>query len=179
MPIQARWLIPEGNAQEAEALAAALGIRLPAARVLLARELGDPDAARRFLQPSLADLHPPGSLRGMSEAVERLRRAISGGEQILIYGDYDVDGTTSVVILKKAIEMAGGAASFFVPHRLRDGYGMRADVVEKAAVEGIKLIVSVDTGIRAAEVVRRANDLSIRSEEHTSELQSLRHLVCR
>src|ERR1035437_7944251 len=75
MPIQARWLIPEGNAQEAEALAAALGIRLPAARVLLARELGDPDAARRFLQPSLADLHPPGSLRGMSEAVERLRRA--------------------------------------------------------------------------------------------------------
>ena len=161
MPIQARWLIPEGNAQEAEALAAALGIRLPAARVLLARELGDPDAARRFLQPSLADLHPPGSLRGMSEAVERLRRAISGGEQILIYGDYDVDGTTSVVILKKAIEMAGGAASFFVPHRLRDGYGMRADVVEKAAVEGIKLIVSVDTGIRAAEVVRRANELSI------------------
>src|ERR1022692_1005505 len=161
MPIQARWLIPEGNAQEAEALAAALGIRLPAARVLLARELGDPDAARRFLQPSLADLHPPGSLRGMSEAVERLRRAISGGGQILIYGDYDVDGSTSVVILKKAIEMAGGAASFFVPHRLRDGYGMRADVVEKAAVEGIKLIVSVDTGIRAAEVVRRANELSI------------------
>src|ERR1035438_6454463 len=89
MPIQARWLIPEGNAQEAEALAAALGIRLPAARVLLARELGDPDAARRFLRPSLADLHPPGSLRGMSEAVERLRRAISGGEQILIYGDYE------------------------------------------------------------------------------------------
>jgi single-stranded-DNA-specific exonuclease len=161
MPIQARWLIPEGNAQQAQALAAALGIGLPAARVLLARELGDPEAARRFLHPSLADLHPPGALRGMPEAVERLRRAISGGERILIYGDYDVDGTTSVVILKKAIEMAGGTASFFIPHRLRDGYGMRADAVEKAAAEGIKLIISVDTGIRAAEVVRRANELSI------------------
>ena len=161
MPIQARWLIPDGNPQEAQALAAALGIRLPAARVLLARELGDPGAARRFLKPSLADLHAPGALRGMPEAVARLRRAISGGERILIYGDYDVDGTTSVVILKKAIEMAGGEASFFVPHRLRDGYGMRADVVEKAAAEGIKVIVSVDTGIRAAEVVRRANELSI------------------
>src|ERR1035441_10819677 len=95
MPIQARWLIPEGNAQEAEALAAALGIRLPAARVLLARELGDPDAARRFLQPSLADLHPPGSLRGMSEAVERLRRGLSGGEQGPGYGEYDGGGTTT------------------------------------------------------------------------------------
>jgi single-stranded-DNA-specific exonuclease len=159
--MQARWLIPEGNPQEVQALAAALGIRLPAARVLIARELGNPEAARRFLNPSLADLHPPGALRGMQEAVARLRRAIAGGEQILIYGDYDVDGTTSVVILKKAIEMAGGKASFFVPHRLRDGYGMRTDVVEKAAAEGVKLIVSVDTGIRAAEVVRRANELAI------------------
>jgi single-stranded-DNA-specific exonuclease len=161
MPIQARWLLPHRVPEQAERLAAALGIRLPAARVLIARELADPEAARRFLAPSLADLHPPGALRGMSEAVARLRQAISAGEHILIYGDYDVDGTTSVVILKKAIEMAGGKASFFVPHRLRDGYGMRADAVEKAAAEGIKLIVSVDTGIRAAEVVRHATSLSI------------------
>ena len=161
MPIPARWLIPEINSQEAEALAAALRIGLPVARVLLAREIRDADSARRFLRPSLDDLHEPGKLRGMSEAVERLGRAVRSGEKILIYGDYDVDGTTSVVILKKAIEMAGGTASFFVPHRLRDGYGMRSEVVEKAAAEGIKLIISVDTGIRAAEVVRRANELAI------------------
>jgi single-stranded-DNA-specific exonuclease len=161
MPIPARWLIPEVSAQEVEALAAALRIGPPAARVLLARDVRDPDAARRFLRPSLDDLHPPAALRGMSEAVERLRRAISSGEKILIYGDYDVDGTTSVVILTKAIEMAGGAASFFVPHRLRDGYGMRSEVVEKAAAEGVRLIISVDTGIRAAEVVRRASELAI------------------
>ncbi|MGA2594025.1 MAG: DHH family phosphoesterase, partial [Bryobacteraceae bacterium] len=161
MPIPARWLIPEVSAQEVEALAVALRIEPPAARVLLAREVRNPDAARRFLRPSLDDLHPPAALRGMSEAVERLRRAIQSGEKILIYGDYDVDGTTSVVILTKAIEMAGGAASFFVPHRLRDGYGMRSEVVEKAAAEGVRLIISVDTGIRAAEVVRRASELAI------------------
>lgn len=161
MPIPARWLIPESNPPEAVALAAALRIGLPAARVLLARDLRDPESARQFLRPSLAGLHPPTDLRGMREAVQRLGRAIAGRERILIYGDYDVDGTTSVVILKKAIELAGGAASFFVPHRLRDGYGMRCDVVEQAAAEGVTLIVSVDTGIRAAEVVRRANELSI------------------
>src|ERR1700686_4763494 len=111
MPITARWQIAEANSQEAEALAAALRIGLPAARVLCARDLSDPHAARRFLRPSLDDLHAPCELRGMPAAVERLRRAIAAGERVLIYGDYDVDGTTSVVILKKAIEMAGGIAS--------------------------------------------------------------------
>jgi len=93
--------------------------------------------------------------------VERLERAIRAGEKILIYGDYDVDGTTSVVILTKAIEIAGGAATYHIPHRLKDGYGMRSEVVEAAAASGVKLIVSVDTGIRAAEVVGRANELGI------------------
>lgn len=161
MPIPGRWLIPEVDPRDAASLSEALHIGLPAARVLIARELRDPETARRFLFPSLADLHEPAALRGMAEAVERLRRAIRNHEKILIYGDYDVDGTTSVVILTKAIELAGGSASFFVPHRLRDGYGMRSEVVEEAAAAGVKLIISVDTGIRAAEVVRRANELAI------------------
>jgi single-stranded-DNA-specific exonuclease len=93
--------------------------------------------------------------------VERLRRAIEQREKILIYGDYDVDGTISVVILKKAIELAGGEANFHVPHRLREGYGMRADVVERAAGSGVRLIVSVDTGIRASEVVKGARERGI------------------
>jgi single-stranded-DNA-specific exonuclease len=100
-------------------------------------------------------------MRDMPQAVERLLRAIRGGEKILIYGDYDVDGTSSVVLLTKAIELAGGAAHYHVPHRLKDGYGMRSEVVESAAAQGVKLIVSVDTGIRAAEVVSRANALGI------------------
>jgi single-stranded-DNA-specific exonuclease len=100
-------------------------------------------------------------MRDMPRAVARLREAIRNGQKILIYGDYDVDGTTSVVILTKAIELAGGAASHHVPHRLKDGYGMRPEVVETAAAEGVKLIVSVDTGIRGAEAVRRANELGV------------------
>jgi single-stranded-DNA-specific exonuclease len=97
----------------------------------------------------------------MPEALQRLRAAITAHEKILIYGDYDVDGTVSVVILKKAIELAGGQASFHVPHRLKDGYGMRADVIERAAAMGVRLIISVDTGIRATEVVRGAGELGI------------------
>src|SRR5262249_53549044 len=81
--------------------------------------------------------------------------------RILIYGDYDVDGTTSVIVLNKAIELAGGAALFHVPDRFKEGYGMRAEVVERASAEGVSLIVSVDTGIRAGDVVRRAAALGI------------------
>ncbi len=131
------------------------------ARVLAARGLDQPDIAGRFLRPSLADLHDPYLMAGMDAAVARLRRAIAAKETVLIYGDYDVDGTTSVVILKKAIELAGGVATFHVPHRLREGYGMRSEVIERAAADGVKLIVSVDTGIRALDVVAEARRLGM------------------
>src|SRR5262249_12367769 len=119
------------------------------------------ERAREFLHPDLKSLHDPRLLLDMNAAVDRLCRAIRDGEKILIYGDYDVDGTTSVVILKTAIELAGGISEFDVPHRFKDGYGMRPEVVEEAARAGIRLIVSVDTGIRAAEVVARASELGI------------------
>ncbi|MDR3702129.1 MAG: single-stranded-DNA-specific exonuclease RecJ [Candidatus Sulfopaludibacter sp.] len=155
-----RWVFP-AEAPGVEALAADLGIAPAAAKVLAARGLGDPASARRFLHPSLDDLLDPLALRDMPVAIERIRRAIAGSEKILIYGDYDVDGTTSVVLLSKAIELAGGAADYHVPHRLKDGYGMRPEVVEAMAAGGVKLIVSVDTGIRSAEVVKRARELGI------------------
>jgi single-stranded-DNA-specific exonuclease len=161
MPKPARWVIPTFDPPDIEALRVALRIGSPAAQMLLRRGLRDPACARRFLNPSIAELHDPLEMRDMHGALDRLRRAISGGEQILIYGDYDVDGTASVVLLTKAIELAGGAATFHIPHRLQDGYGMRTEVVEHAAAEGVRLVVSVDTGIRAAEVVARANELGI------------------
>lgn len=144
-----------------ETLQSALRISAPVARILAGRGLSNIEAARGFLSPSLADLHDPMLMRDMAQAVARLLQAIRAGEKILIYGDYDVDGTSAVVLLTKAIELAGGAASYHVPHRLRDGYGMRTEVVEAAAEQGVKLIVSVDTGIRAAEVVAHANKLGI------------------
>ena len=100
-------------------------------------------------------------MAGMEQAVQRLSTAIALQEPILLYGDYDVDGTVSIVVLKKAIEILGGTVDFHVPHRLNEGYGMRADIVERAAMAGVRLIVSVDTGIRAAEVVRQANTLGV------------------
>jgi single-stranded-DNA-specific exonuclease len=157
----AHWILPQAAEEAAAALAAALQIGMPAARVLCARGLSDAEAARAFLSPSFEGLHDPFLMRDMRPAVARLRQAIDRGEKILIYGDYDVDGTTSIVILRKAIELAGGEAGHFIPHRLRDGYGMHAEAIERAAAEGVRLIVSVDTGIRAGEVVRLAAGLGM------------------
>lgn len=97
----------------------------------------------------------------MEMAVGRIRRAIRDRELMEIHGDYDVDGTTSTVILKRAIEMAGGTVDFQIPNRFRDGYGMHAGKVEAAAAKGVKLIISVDTGIRAGAVVARARELGL------------------
>ena len=134
---------------------------MPAARVLWSRGICDPGEASLFLYPTLDQLHDPFRLLGMERAVARLERAIALKERILLYGDYDVDGTTSVVILKKALDLAGAVTEYKVPHRLREGYGMRTGVIEEAAARGVRVVVSVDTGIRAEEVARRAGELGV------------------
>ncbi len=125
------------------------------------RGIVDPDAALHYLAPSLDDLHVPFRMTGMQIAVDRLDAAIERKEGILIYGDYDVDGSTAIVILKTAIELCGGAADFHVPHRIREGYGMKDDVIERAAASGIRLIISVDTGIRAFAAAETAERLGV------------------
>ncbi len=156
-----KWIVAEAEPGSVTKLSAALGISMPAARVLCARGLGDPAAARRFLAPSTADLHDPFLLADMRVAAARLASAIERRESILLYGDYDVDGTSALVVLKKVLDLAGGVATCFVPHRIRDGYGMKSEAVEDAAALGVKLIVSVDTGIRASQVVKHAAALGI------------------
>src|SRR5437870_1557703 len=139
------------------------------ARLLVLRGIVDSESAQRFLVPSLSHLHSPYAMTGMKVAIERLETAIVGKEDVLIYGDYDVDGTTAIVILKTAIELCGGRADFHVPHRIRDGYGMRDDVIERAAAAGVRLIISVDTGIRAfaaAETVQRLGVDLIVTDHH-------------
>ncbi len=137
--------------------------RLPklVATLLAQRDVTSLELAQHFLHAGLADLHDPKRMLGMDTAVERLRRAIANNERILIYGDYDVDGTTAVVVLRTAIELAGGQADFHVPHRIHDGYGMRSDVIERAGKDGVGLIISVDTGIRESAVVDRAREFGI------------------
>ena len=156
-----RWLPPRTDAQAAGRLRQALDIAAPAARVLVHRGYTESPAAAAFLDSPLSALHDPFLLRDMDKAVDRLLQAVQAGEQVLLYGDYDVDGTSSIVILTKALELAGARPQFHVPHRLRDGYGMKAEVVEQASASGIRLVISVDTGVRASEVVRRAADLGV------------------
>jgi single-stranded-DNA-specific exonuclease len=131
------------------------------ARLLVMRGIADVESAHRFLAPALSHLHSPYAMTGMKAATERLAAAIERKERILIYGDYDVDGTTAIVVLKTAIELCGGSASFYVPHRIREGYGMKDEVIERAAAEGVRLIISVDTGIRAFAAGETARRLGI------------------
>jgi single-stranded-DNA-specific exonuclease len=175
-----RWILKTADAATAEAFAAelsaqpSLGLTNPqlaaaVARLLLMRGIAEAEAAEHFLAPSLSHLHSPYLMTGMRPAIDRIEAAIENKESILIYGDYDVDGTTAIVILKTAIELGGGTADFHVPHRIRDGYDMRDDVIERAAAAGIKLIISVDMGIRAfapAETARRLGVDLIVTDHH-------------
>jgi single-stranded-DNA-specific exonuclease len=153
-----RWIHTPQNPEAAAALAAEARLPLVLAELLLARGITDANAAFQFLNPEMSHLHDPLLMLGMQTAVERLELAIEKHEPVLLYGDYDVDGTTAVVLLKTAIEMLGGEVRFHVPHRLREGYGLQSSVLETAYAEGIRLVITVDTGMRAfaeAETARR------------------------
>jgi single-stranded-DNA-specific exonuclease len=131
------------------------------APLLVRRGITDLDSAGNFLSPALSHLHNPERMMGLRAAVDRIDAAIERKKPILIYGDYDVDGTMAVIILKTAIELCGGSADFHVPHRIREGYDMRDDVIERAAASGIRLIVSVDMGIRAFAPAETAQRLGV------------------
>ena len=142
-------------------LASALDLHPTVARLLCARGFGDPEAARTFLSPSLDHLHDPFLLADLSKAVERLERAIALKERIAIHGDYDVDGITSTVILRRALELLGGDVVHFIPERMRDGYGLQPAAIERLRAEGVRLVVSVDCGIRGTDAALRARDLGV------------------
>ncbi len=164
-----KWRAVQFDETQAAALALEISCSPVLARLLVARGITQARAAQEFLHPALAQLHSPLLMAGMAAAVERLEAALDRKEKILIYGDYDVDGTTAIVILKTAIELCGGTADFHVPHRIREGYGMRDEVIERAAAEGVRLIISVDTGIRAfaaAETAKRSGIDLIVTDHH-------------
>jgi single-stranded-DNA-specific exonuclease len=155
------WERRAGEDLAAEALARALRIDPVVARLLCLRGLSDPEAASRFLAPSLDHLHDPLRLADMPTAVDRLLAAIERRERIAIHGDYDVDGVSSTVILRRALELLGADVGHFIPERLRDGYGLQPQAIERLHAEGIRVIVSVDCGIRSLDAARRAGELGI------------------
>jgi len=156
--VSKKWIVREPDTVRAAALANALGVSPIVAGLLVARGYHDSGAAEAFLNPALNQLHDPFLMRGMTEAVNRLLHAIDNHEPVLIYGDYDVDGTTGTAVLLRALRMLGGTAGYHVPHRFTEGYGIQQAGLEKAFNEGYKLVVSVDCGIRAHEPLHWARD---------------------
>lgn len=171
-----RWAPRQADAAAVERLAREAALPATVARLLVARGIDTAPAAHQFLSPSLDQLHSPYLMAGLREAVQRLQAAIERKETVFIYGDYDVDGTTAIVILKTVIQLCGGSADFHVPHRIREGYGMRDEVIEQAAARGIRLIISVDTGIRAfaaAEAAQRCGIDLIVTDHHLPQAEGV------
>jgi single-stranded-DNA-specific exonuclease len=163
-----RWIVREGDEQRSVALARALHVSPVVAALLVARGYGDEQAARRFLRPAHDQLHDPSLMLGMQDAAARLLRAIEAGEKILVYGDYDVDGTTGTVVLRRALQLLGARTGYHIPHRFTEGYGIRQAALEKALDDGYKVVVSVDCGIRAHEPLHwaRAHGLDVIVTDH-------------
>src|SRR5919198_2184821 len=159
--IPLRWDSNTCDETAANILAAAIGIEPAVARLLCQRGISDPGLAERFLNPSLDHLHDPLLLADMRAAVDRILAAIARRERIAIHGDYDVDGITSTVILRRALGLLGADVVHFIPERLKDGYGLQPAAIGRLHAEGVALVVSVDCGIRGAEAARRARELGI------------------
>jgi single-stranded-DNA-specific exonuclease len=159
--IPPRWDLTACDDVASARLADAIGVSPIVARLLCQRGLDDPELASRFLNPALAHLHDPMRLADMRVAVDRILGAIARKERVAIHGDYDVDGITSTVILRRALEMLGADVIHFIPERLKDGYGLQPAAVERLHADGVALIVSVDCGIRGDDAARRARALGV------------------
>jgi len=142
-------------------LSDALQISGVAARLLCIRGISDVDRARRFLSPTLDDLLDPFTLTDMATAVERILSAIALKQRIAIHGDYDVDGITSTVILRRALELIGADVTHFIPERMRDGYGLQPASLDRLHADGVAVVISVDCGIRAIEAADHARRLGL------------------
>ena len=144
-----RWIVRGQDTQRVASLAHVLGVSPTLAALLISRGCSDEQSAQHFLNPSYLQLHDPYLMLGMSKAVPRLQKAIDSGEPILVYGDYDVDGTTGTAVLLRALNLLGARTGFHIPHRFTEGYGIQQAALQNAVAEGYKVVLSVDCGIRA------------------------------
>ena len=155
------WDHLDGGGPAAERLRRELALHPTVARLLVQRGLAEPASARRFLTPSLDDLHDPSRLADLDRAVERLLAAVARREAIAVHGDYDADGVSSTVMLRRVLELLEGDVTHFIPERLREGYGLHAETVERLHAGGVRVIVSVDCGIRSVSAAERARELGV------------------
>src|SRR5882757_2882552 len=165
------WMTPTVEPAAVARLAEHLHCPNAIASLLLSRGISDPAAAQTFLNPTIDDLINPMLMLGMDVAVARIQQAVRSSEPILIYGDYDVDGTTATVLLKTAIERIApkdqpAIVTYHVPHRLREGYGMQTGILGQAAATGVRLVISVDTGIRASAAEAKTLGMDLIVTDH-------------
>ena len=156
-----RWLANRTNAEYLAYLSKAASISPVFAQVLINRGIKTVSDVHDFLHPGLTGLSDPFDLPGMKEAINRIRIARQRGEKVLVHGDYDADGLTATAIMVSALRTAGLDAVYFIPHRMRDGYGFNAAGVEAAQQAGARLIITVDCGIGSFEATERARSLGI------------------
>jgi len=154
------WVLRPEN-EHAKTLAKELGIPLEIAQILINRNISETQDVQRFLFGTLENLHDPFLMKGMREATDRIKKAISAGERILIFGDYDVDGILSVVVLTKALQSLGAEVEYFIPDRLKQGYGMKEKYVDNVLARESSLVISVDCGIKAVDFVSRAKEQGV------------------
>lgn len=159
--IRPSWTVIDSSPERAHALARAVGCSVLVARLLVQRGLEEPEAARRFLEPRLADLEDPLRMAGMAAAVERILAADARGEKITIWGDYDVDGVTSASLLWRFFAQVGIPVDVFVPDRFRDGYGLNGDRLDELAERGTRLVIAVDCGVTSHREIRRARERGV------------------
>lgn len=156
-----RWNILKHEREKLIPLSQSLKISPLIAALLVSRGFETEETASKFLKPSTNDLHEPNLLKDLEKSVKRIFKAIENQEKILIWGDYDVDGTTGTVVLRKALEILGAKTGFHVPHRFTEGYGINIEKLSEAKEKGYTLVISVDTGARAFEPATWAKENGI------------------
>ncbi len=159
--MQKRWKILETDNAKASSLNEALKINFDLCRILVQRGYTTFDETKKYFRPQLSDLHDPWLMKDMEKAVERVRSAINNKEKILVFGDYDVDGTTSVACMYQFLSNIYTEVDFYIPHRYKEGYGISKLGIDFAKENGFTLIISLDCGIKSVDLIAYAKELGI------------------
>lgn len=159
--MQKRWTIQSGNKEQTDHLQKALNIHPVLCKILSQRGIDSFEKAKDFFRPQLTALHDAWLMKDMEKAVDRIVSAINNDEKILVFGDYDVDGTTSVASLYQFLKKLSFNVDFYIPHRYREGYGVSKAGIDFASENRFTLIISLDCGIKSVELIAYAKELNI------------------
>ena len=154
------WNVKKQDLEQVEALSKKFRVSVPLAQMLVAKGI-DESGVDEFLNPDLDKLHDPYDLPDMKRLVDRVLKARENNEKIVIYGDYDVDGITSITVLKKFLSERGLETGYYIPNRLKEGYGLNKEAIQEIIEQKYTLMITVDCGISGIEEVKTCNELGI------------------